>query len=48
MNSVAPPETGYAQLTVLSGTDHAAIMTRTELLLPMINQFLDGTPETKA
>ena len=31
-----------ARLAVLPGTDHAAIMTRTELLLPIIDRFLDG------
>jgi hypothetical protein len=48
MNSVAPPEIPNAQLAVLPGTDHAAIMTRNDLLLPMINWLLDGAPEATA
>ena len=32
----------HAQLAVLPGTDHMALMTRTEWLLPMIGGFLDA------
>jgi pimeloyl-ACP methyl ester carboxylesterase len=32
----------HAQLAVLPGTDHMAMMTRTESLVPMVNGFLDA------
>jgi pimeloyl-ACP methyl ester carboxylesterase len=34
----------HAQLAILPGTDHAAMMTRTDSLVPMINAFLDAAP----
>jgi pimeloyl-ACP methyl ester carboxylesterase len=34
----------HAQVAVLAGTDHMAVMTRTELLVPMIEAFLDAPP----
>ena len=34
----------HAQVAVLPGTDHMAIMTRADSLVPMINSFLDSAP----
>lgn len=34
----------HAQVAILPGTDHMAMMTRTDLLVPMINGFLDSVP----
>lgn len=34
----------HAQLSVLPGTDHFAIMKRTASLVPMIEEFLDAQP----
>lgn len=34
----------HAQVAILPGTDHMAIMTRADALVPMINSFLDSAP----
>jgi pimeloyl-ACP methyl ester carboxylesterase len=36
----------HAQLAILSGTEHMAIPSRTDMLVPMIEAFLDGNEST--
>jgi pimeloyl-ACP methyl ester carboxylesterase len=36
----------HAQMAILPGTEHMAIPSRTDLLLPMIEAFLDGKEST--
>ncbi|HUR57046.1 MAG TPA: alpha/beta hydrolase [Opitutaceae bacterium] len=35
----------HAQLAILPGTDHMAVMTRTEWVAPMVSRFLDATTQ---
>jgi len=36
----------HAQLAILQGTEHMAIPSRTDVLVPMIEAFLDGNEST--
>jgi hypothetical protein len=37
----------HAQLAILPGTEHMAIPSRTDVLVPMIEAFLDGNESTR-